>query len=1437
MKNKLKRIFCVLLAFAMIATLSPITFSYADSADEVVITEEAHKQGQEPLAIIDEGEIEQEAGQENPRSANPDDEIVQGDSEEEEPLPQLRADEEGSDETEEQENENQGGSDEEHADSFGQSGQEKQGESILDKQDVGDTDPEQDPDEITDPEADPVQEEMATVFKQSRTVNGVVITVEAEAGAFPADANLRVERVPNYTKAEIDQAVDGERDGTVNVAVSYVFDIKVVDENGIELQPAEGKLVMVSFATAEVADTNLTTQVYHVSEENNGHLNAEKLDVQESGKTATVQTDGFSYYQVEFTYGALQYVLPGNETVELSEITNFLGLTGEITSAVSSAPGLFWVGVNDNGIWVVSALAAFDSYESLIITINGVDYIIAVTDATVYHAGSNGSYTYRQSSWFNSSRGIRTVYNSLVMNFTGITLHTMGGSVAYCFNPTKEAGSYYSGLGNGYPMDSITSNYNANVIKDLLARAMYWGYPNYYDSSQTNAKAAQAATQAMVFDILCNFITASSVGGTATKNYHHGTYGFCDPTYCFVSSHEVAQEYARLLSRMNQSVPTVGAPSFATLDGSALNYLTLTRNPSTGLYEGTWTDTTGNYQYYDFTHDYGNGLVLTQSGSTLTVTATPEVLAYYGIDGSGSTTKFMNHASNTPNRNITYSRITLYHAVNGSSGQTINWSYQQFGVYGKSSNDDSYPKAYIALKADITAGPLSLTKTSANPSLTNGRSNYSLSGAKYGIYSDMYCATLLEVITTDASGVATSASGYAPGTYYIREIVASTGYQRDMTVHAVTLDASGNMSGSTTFTEVPFTGTLQITKHSSDPAVTTGNPGYSYDAVYGLYSDSACENEVQSITLTNGTDEGTATISGLPLGTYYLKEKTASQGFQLDSTVYPVVIRSTSSTLQFVNLGTSASISDANYGQDGASNPARRRSDYVAITAGRYRFSSPGSELNGGAGYQFLVYFYDTNRTPVSSMASVIGSAWQGNMIECDVPFDGYVRFLAKRVDGAAIDSTAIVMGNFYEVSYLTTQEVLETPISGYPLSITKSSSRPAFTAGNSCYSLSGAQYGLYATSADASSNTDRLETLTTNAAGQATSINVYNPGTYYLKELSPSPGYLLDSAIHTVTIASDGTLSGNNFTEVPTDDPSLVRIRKVTNSGTTTITSSPAVFRVDFYPNNNWSGTPSATWYYKTINGVCFLRNESYLDTTRQNSPQFLDSGGSITFPLGTIRITEEVAPSGYVQSNTVLDARVSQPSTGALGEWTWVTTANGVINYEPEGATYENAHDTTTISVQKTVTGNLGDRSATFTITVHLSDPEGVPLTGSLSYTGSRSGTVILDSTGTGSFTLSHGEILTFQGIPVGSSFTFTEADYSTDGYTQASTNSSGTAAASGTTVSFTNNRTAIIQTGTELKFRDGVILLMIGAAMMSFTFLSVLIRKRERKVHSSE
>ncbi|MBQ3268164.1 MAG: leucine-rich repeat protein, partial [Atopobiaceae bacterium] len=208
-------------------------------------------------------------------------------------------------------------------------------------------------------------------FKQSKTVGDVTVTVEAGAGAFPEGARLSVASVPS---SRTEAAVAPERDDGENVAASYTFDIKVLGADGAELQPAGGKSVRVSFRAAEVADPNLDVSVYHVS---GGE--AEELSVSESGTTATATSEGFSYYTVEFTYGDLQYVLPGGGSVPLADILAAVGLQGEPTDAASSAPGLFSVEMRD-GAWTVSARRAFTSTETLAVTVNGTEYAIAVTD-------------------------------------------------------------------------------------------------------------------------------------------------------------------------------------------------------------------------------------------------------------------------------------------------------------------------------------------------------------------------------------------------------------------------------------------------------------------------------------------------------------------------------------------------------------------------------------------------------------------------------------------------------------------------------------------------------------------------------------------------------------------------------------------------------------------------------------------------------------------------------------------------------------------------------------------------------------------------------------------------------------------------------------------------------------------------------------------------
>ncbi len=219
------------------------------------------------------------------------------------------------------------------------------------------------------------------------TVNGVTIAVSAPEGVFPADARLFVEALQVTAQNEVDKAVETERSESVNVAASYTFDICVLDAEGNELQPADGSKVKVSFALAEVADGNLETNVYHVKEnEVTGELEAEALAVTQeiteaTGEetTAVVETDGFSYYTVEFTYHDMQYVLPGDDSVALAAILNFVGLSGDVEGASVSNAELFSVS-NENGEFVVTSHQPFTSTEWLRVVIAGVEYEITVTD-------------------------------------------------------------------------------------------------------------------------------------------------------------------------------------------------------------------------------------------------------------------------------------------------------------------------------------------------------------------------------------------------------------------------------------------------------------------------------------------------------------------------------------------------------------------------------------------------------------------------------------------------------------------------------------------------------------------------------------------------------------------------------------------------------------------------------------------------------------------------------------------------------------------------------------------------------------------------------------------------------------------------------------------------------------------------------------------------
>ena len=94
----------------------------------------------------------------------------------------------------------------------------------------------------------------AAPFHQSEDIGGVTITVDADAGVFPADAKLSAAMIVDESDiAQIEDAVEAE--AGVPSEQSFTFDIRVLDADGNELQPDPDKgEVRVSFASDAIAE-------------------------------------------------------------------------------------------------------------------------------------------------------------------------------------------------------------------------------------------------------------------------------------------------------------------------------------------------------------------------------------------------------------------------------------------------------------------------------------------------------------------------------------------------------------------------------------------------------------------------------------------------------------------------------------------------------------------------------------------------------------------------------------------------------------------------------------------------------------------------------------------------------------------------------------------------------------------------------------------------------------------------------------------------------------------------------------------------------------------------------------------------------------------------------------------------------------------------------
>lgn len=192
---------------------------------------------------------------------------------------------------------------------------------------------------------------------------------------------------------------------------------------------------------------------------------------------------------------------------------------------------------------------------------------------------------------------------------------------------------------------------------------------------------------------------------------------------------------------------------------------------------------------------------------------------------------------------------------------------------------------------------INLTKTSANVSITNGDSGYSLAGAVYKIYNSS--GTEVASITTDSSGKGSSSAKLKNGTYTAVESKAPPGYALDTTRHTVRIN---NADATLNVSDVPLIKTVTLTKTSANTSITAGNSNYSLaGAVYDVYEgNSATGTPVASFT-TNSSGVATLSHKLYPNRTYTILERTPPPGYVKDTTPHSFYLTYNAATMDVVD--------------------------------------------------------------------------------------------------------------------------------------------------------------------------------------------------------------------------------------------------------------------------------------------------------------------------------------------------------------------------------------------------------------------------------------------------------------------------------------------------------------------------------------------------------
>lgn len=430
------------------------------------------------------------------------------------------------------------------------------------------------------------------------------------------------------------------------------------------------------------------------------------------------------------------------------------------------------------------------------------------------------------------------------------------------YNPTVVR-SYYAEvkakLLNAYTIPSFASSSSSSFSTTIK---MYW------DGSKYTATVTDSHSVAAYYTYTCNGITFTKNGNkltiSTTKEYPSGVVATGSRTIGDDSNlawWKCTDSSIQLIATPLGKTKTVR--SYLKVQTVTPSYYIYLKKSSADTYM-----TNGDNRY-------------SLEGAVYTIYSGNTAVATIATDASGY------GYTNVALQNGRYSIKETTSPKNYYKDETTHWVTISYGDAALNVSDAPIPLEYS----------INLTKTSANASITNGDSGYSLAGAVYKIYNSS--GTEVASITTDSSGKGSSSAKLKNGTYTAVESKAPPGYALDTTRHTVRIN---NADATLNVSDVPLIKTVTLTKTSANTSITAGNSNYSLaGAVYDVYEgNSATGTPVASFT-TNSSGVATLSRKLYPNRTYTILERTPPPGYVKDTTPHLFYLTYNSATMDVVD--------------------------------------------------------------------------------------------------------------------------------------------------------------------------------------------------------------------------------------------------------------------------------------------------------------------------------------------------------------------------------------------------------------------------------------------------------------------------------------------------------------------------------------------------------